>query len=251
MNDLSIFSFDTKEIRVTDQNGDPWFVLRDLLDAMQSSTPVTVAVDSVKQGLGEGFNAVIPLPTAGGTQQVTIVNESAATYLLARSNTERGRELNRFIHIEVLPSIRKTSGYALPPIPVGLPDFTNPTVAARAWADECEAKQIAETKVLELQPKAAFHDRVTQSCDLLTISEAAKILRTGERRLFGFLRNEGLLMRSNLPYQQFMDRGLFRVVETPWTDPNGRERISIKTCLTQKGLAFVQGLQDTLALYQG
>jgi len=27
-------------------------------------------------------------------------------------------------------------------------------------------------------------------------------------RLFGFLSKEGLLMLSNLPYQQFMDRGL-------------------------------------------
>jgi prophage antirepressor-like protein len=111
MNELSIFSFNTQEIRIADRNGDPWFVLRDLLEATESSTPVTVAVDSVKQGLGEGFNAVMPLPTAGGTQQVTIVNESAATYLLARSNTEKGRELNRFIHIEVLPAIRKTGGY--------------------------------------------------------------------------------------------------------------------------------------------
>lgn len=131
-----------------------------------------------------------------------------------------------------------------------LPDFTNPAEAARAWASEYEQKVIAEQKVIVMQPKADFHDRVTQSDDLLTVREAAKILRTGERRLFGFLRREGLLMASNLPYQQFMDRGLFRLVETPWTDQFQRERISVKTCITQKGMVFIQGLQDRLALYQ-
>lgn len=130
-----------------------------------------------------------------------------------------------------------------------LPDFTNPAEAARAWASEYEQKQIAQQKVIELQPKANFHDRVTQSQDLLTIRETAKILRTGERRLFGFLKREGMLMASNLPYQQFMDRGLFRLVETVWTDQFGRERISVKTCVTQKGLAYIQGLQDRLAMY--
>ncbi len=130
-----------------------------------------------------------------------------------------------------------------------LPDFTNPAEAARAWASEYEAKQIAQQKVIELQPKADFHDRVTQSQDLLTIRETAKLLRTGERRLFGFLKREGLLMASNLPYQQFMDRGLFRLVETVWTDQFMRQRISVKTCVTQKGLAYIQGLQDRLAMY--
>jgi prophage antirepressor-like protein len=108
---IILFSFNAKDVRVSDQNGDPWFILRDLLEAMETSTPVTVAIESIKQGLGEGFNDVIPLQTAGGTQQTIVVHESAATYLLSRSNTEKGRELNRFIHVEVLPQIRKTGRY--------------------------------------------------------------------------------------------------------------------------------------------
>lgn len=109
------FTFDSKQIRVTDQNGDPWFVLRDLLEAMASKTKSTDAVDSINQGLGEGFVNDVPLQTAGGTQKVIIVAEPAATYLLSRSNTEKGRELNRFIHVEILPSLRKTGAYQIDP----------------------------------------------------------------------------------------------------------------------------------------
>lgn len=61
------FSFESHSIRVTDQNGEPWFVLRDLLEAMETATTVTAAIGSIKQGLGEGFVADIPLQTAGGT----------------------------------------------------------------------------------------------------------------------------------------------------------------------------------------
>lgn len=108
------FSFESHEIRVTDQNGNPWFVLRDLLEAMGTSTPVTVAIDSIKQGLGDGFNEVIPiLDSLGREQNAIVVAESAATYLLSRSNTEDGRKLNRFIHVEILPALRKTGAYIL------------------------------------------------------------------------------------------------------------------------------------------
>lgn len=117
MSSLIPFSFNSHEIRITDQDGNPWFILRDLLEAMESKTTTTAAVESINQGLGEGFVGDIPLQTTGGVQSTIIVAESAATYLLSRSNTEKGRELNRFIHVEVLPSIRKTGSYSIPPTP--------------------------------------------------------------------------------------------------------------------------------------
>ncbi|MCK7581060.1 MAG: hypothetical protein MZV65_39650 [Chromatiales bacterium] len=39
------------------------------------------------------------------------------TFLVSRSNTETGRKLNRFIHTEVLPQIRKTGQYLVPKTP--------------------------------------------------------------------------------------------------------------------------------------
>ena len=108
------FKFETKSIRtIANEQGEPWFVLRDVLEAMGTSTPTAVAISSVEQGLGEGFNVVIPLETAGGMQQTILVSEAAVTYLLSRSNTEQGRKLNRFIHVEVLPALRRTGQYQL------------------------------------------------------------------------------------------------------------------------------------------
>lgn len=108
------FQFETKSIRtIANEQGGSWFVLRDVLDAMESKTSSTNALEAISTGLGEGFSNSYPLQTAGGLQQSTIISEAAVTYLLSRSNTEQGRKLNRFIHVEVLPALRRTGQYQL------------------------------------------------------------------------------------------------------------------------------------------
>jgi prophage antirepressor-like protein len=112
---LLSFAFESHKVRISDQQGDPWFILRDLLEAMDSTTKLSDAVDSIKQGLGDGWVANLPIVDSMGRDQTAIiVAEPAATYLLSRSNTDKGRELNRFVHVEVLPNIRKTGTYAVP-----------------------------------------------------------------------------------------------------------------------------------------
>jgi phage antirepressor YoqD-like protein len=96
-----------------------------------------------------------------------------------------------------------------------LPDFTNPVIAARAWADEVEKKQLAESKVKELAPKAEVYDKISDATNLKTISEVAKVLGTGQKRLFEYLRANNILMKSNLPYQTYIEQGLFEVKTKP------------------------------------
>ena len=126
MSNIIIFSFGSHEIRVTDQDGNPWFVLRDLLAGMASKTTTTVAVESIERILGFGLVRDIPVQTAGGKQAMIIVAEPVATYLLSHSSTEKGRELNRFFHEEVLPTIRKAGGHWLEQISSSSIDSISP-----------------------------------------------------------------------------------------------------------------------------
>lgn len=59
---------------------------------------------------------------------------------------------------------------------VQLPDFTNPAIAARAWADEVEQKLLLENKVQELQPKARVFDLIASSEGLYLPTVARKHL---------------------------------------------------------------------------
>lgn len=97
-----------------------------------------------------------------------------------------------------------------------------------------------EAKVQEQAPKAQFHDAVAEAINCQSIQEIAKVLGTGPNRLFKFLRDEGLLMRNNLPYQQYLDAGYFRVIERQYNDGRGESHTYTRTLVTGKGLAYIQ-----------
>lgn len=97
-----------------------------------------------------------------------------------------------------------------------------------------------EAQVREQTPKVQFHDAVTEAINGQSVREVAKVLGTGEKRLFKFLREEGLLMRNNLPYQQYLDAGYFRVVEGHYTDSRSERHTYTRTLVTGKGLVYIQ-----------
>lgn len=55
-----------------------------------------------------------------------------------------------------------------------LPDFTNPAAAARAYADQYEAKQLAQEQLAIAQPKVNFYDSVAASKLTMAVSDVAK-----------------------------------------------------------------------------
>ena len=114
MSNLSVFQFESNEVRtiVDTRDNSPWFVLKDVLAAMGSTTRPAIAKTSIEEVFGGGYTMITPLQTTGGRQEITVINEPATTFLISRSNTEIGKKMNRWIHGEVLPSIRKTGSYS-------------------------------------------------------------------------------------------------------------------------------------------
>ena len=100
-----------------------------------------------------------------------------------------------------------------------------------------------QKQLADAQPKIAFHDAVTGSKDTIDIGEAAKVLAIpglGRNKLFERLRNEGILMQNNQPYQKYVDAGYFRTIESSYTKPDGSTHVSIKTVVYQRGLNFIR-----------
>jgi len=111
MSNLAVFKFSSNNVRVVMINGEPWFIARDVLEALGSKSRSNDVKAMVEEDLGEGYVTVVPLETAGGEQQVVALSEAALTMVVSRCRTELGKAMNRWIHTEVLPSIRKTGGY--------------------------------------------------------------------------------------------------------------------------------------------
>lgn len=86
-------------------------------------------------------------------------------------------------------------------VPAGLPDFTNPIIAARAWADAEEGRLELAAQVERDAPKVLFADSVAAAHTDILIGELAKLLRQngvemGQTRLFAWLRDKGYLMKT-------------------------------------------------------
>jgi phage antirepressor YoqD-like protein len=100
------------------------------------------------------------------------------------------------------------------------------------------------TQLAFQQPKADFYDEVTGSKDGIDIGTVSKVLDLGFGRttLFQKLRENGILMSQNVPYQKYMDNGWFRTIETKYTKPDGGVHIYIKTLVLQKGVDGIRKL---------
>jgi len=110
-----------------------------------------------------------------------------------------------------------------------------------------EANKIIEEQdkaIAVMKPKAEFYDAVAGSKNAIDIGSAAKVLDMGigRNKLFEILRNKGILMSNNIPYQKYIDRGYFRTIEQKYSKPDGTICINIKTLVYQKGLDFIRKL---------
>lgn len=146
-------------------------------------------------------------------------------------NSDRGRAVRRyFLDCER----RAKAGTVHFLVPKSLPE------ALRLAADQAERIEAQKAEIAALAPKAEFHDRVTEAVNCQTIAEVAKVLGTGQNRMFAWLRDQRILMSSNMPYQRFVDEGYFRIVEGQYTDRRRESHTYTRTLVTGKGFAYIQ-----------
>lgn len=111
MNEIQIFNNpEFGEIRTVEQNGEPWFVGKDVAQALGYADPRS-AISKKVDGLDRG---VAKMATPSGEQEMTIINESGLYSLCFSSKLEGAVKFKRWVTSEVLPQIRKTGSYMLP-----------------------------------------------------------------------------------------------------------------------------------------
>lgn len=120
-------------------------------------------------------------------------------------------------------------------IPRTLPD------ALRAYANEVEAHGLTKARNTELEPKAAGYERFLSGDGTYAVGVVAKMLGTGQNRLFAELRNKAVLISKgalrNTPYQQYMHH--FDVKGYDYTREDGTTGTSYKTRVQPSGVEFI------------
>lgn len=192
--EIQTFNFNTASLRtLTDENGDPWFVAKDVCDILGHSN-VSMVLDRLDDDERSKFNL-------GRQGEANIVNEAGLYSLVLGSRKPEAREFKRWVTHEVLPSIRKHGIYATESTIDQI--LADPDFGIRLLTDlkEERAKRIeAENQVKELEPKAKALDDFTNVPDALLVREAAKLLSNagtpiGEKELREWLSQHGWMYK--------------------------------------------------------
>ena len=200
-NSIQRFDFKGAALRtLTDENGEPWFVAKDVCDVLELSN---VGQALARLDNDEKSSITLNDGTPGNPNRA-IVSESGLYALVLASRKPEAHEFKRWVTHEVLPQIRKTGGY----IPTS-DDDDDMTILAKAvmigqHTMEEQKRRIAaqESHIKELEPKAKALDDFTNVPDALLVRDAAKLLsnsgtRIGEHELRQWLVDNGWIYRQS------------------------------------------------------
>lgn len=234
-NQPTVFTFDKMDVRVIRKDGEPWFVASDVCEALTigNVSDAVGRLDDDEKGIGT-------VDTLGGAQEQAVINESGLYSLTLTSRKPAAKRFKKWVTAEVLPSIRKTGSYTVgqPQPTVALPDFTNPAIAARAWAEQFEAKAQAQEQLAITAPKAQALDRIAQADGEKCISDAAKAMQMPPRKLFTWMDKNGWIFRRGnkwVAYQNKIHSGCLTHRVTLVELKNGATKEVDQVMVTPKG----------------
>ena len=251
MNNLQVFnSPQFGQVRTSGTPETPLFCLSDVCQAIgiNNSRAVKGRLDK------DDVSLIDTIDNLGRTQQVTFITESGMYDVIIRSDSEKARPFRKWVTSEVLPSIRRHGMYATgETIESILNNPDNAIVILQAMQRERRERMAAQQEVERLEaqaqedrPKVVYADAVQGSKSACLIGELAKMIAQngypiGEKRLFQWLRDNHYLCsygeRLNLPYQQYIEQGLFTLKQNVYS-VDGEIRTRNTTKVTGKGQIY-------------
>ena len=239
MNELQVFNFNNKQVRVEERNNETWFCLKDVCSILDIKNHKDV-VSRLKK---DGVDTTDLIDRLGRTQQVTIINESNLYKVIFQSRKEEAEEFTEYVTGTILPTIRKHGAYMTEQTleqALTSPDFL--IKLATELKEEQEKRKELELKNSRLtvdnqimQPKADYFDELVDRNLLTSIRETAKELKIKEREFINFLLDKKYLYRDKkgklIPYAQ-KNNGLFELKEC-YNETSSWK--GVQTLITPKG----------------
>ncbi|MDD5785998.1 phage antirepressor KilAC domain-containing protein [Campylobacter lanienae] len=238
MQDLTIFKNENLgEVRVIYKDNEVLFCLADICRALNIQNP-TIVANAIKSEFELPKFNIGSFDTGYGVKEFTMITEPQLYFVLMRSDKPTAKEFRKWVNTEVLPSIRKTGAYS---IQQQIPK-TYGEALLEAGRLALENERLL-TQAKENQPKIEAFNELMSSNDSLDFLTFSKVIKMGRNTLFKKLRELQILRQDNTPYQKYVDRGYFKVVETTYRySENQKVGINYKTIIYPKGQTFIINL---------
>ena len=214
-NALQVFNYNNKQVRTVEQDGEIWFVAKDVCNILE----ISKYRDAVSK-LEDDERCPVKVDTLQGMQEMAAINEPGLYALILRSNKPEAKAFSRWVRHEVLPQIRQHGMYLTDKLTELLK--TDPAAFDKLltkYMEECKKSQALEKKLASEQPFTNLGHVVLALPGSITVQEAAHFLAQfgfdiGQNRLYKKCGENGLLGKRkgkqyNQPTQRAIERGLF------------------------------------------
>lgn len=168
-NQLDLVSFFHNQtqtpIRTMMQEGQPWFVAKDVAKALGYSESSLETIGKVIGNVPSEWVVLKPFPVERGTspqpREIHMLSEQGLYFFLGRSDKPAALPFQKWIAGEVLPALRKYGGYLTPDtLEAALTDPDTIIRLAQNLKREREQRKQAEAALAEAEPKALTYDAV-------------------------------------------------------------------------------------------
>ncbi len=184
--------------------------------------------------------------TNGDIQALSFISEGDVYRLVAHSKLPRAAEFESWVFDKILPQINHTGGYVANEdmfIENYLP-FLEESYKGLFRLQMMAINQLNE-RIRHDQPLVDFANQVAGTENVIDMNAMAKLaveenIPIGRNRLFRWLRENGILMSDNLPYQKFIDSGYFAVKESVF-ETDSMSKTYQQTFVTGRGQRFIIG----------
>lgn len=236
------------KIRVINCEGNPWFVLKDVCEALDLTNPTVVAerldedeknIFKTKSDLG------LNIPNRG----ITIITESGLYNVILRSDKPEAKQFKRWVTHEILPSIRKHGAYMTQDVlnkAIGNPDFMIGLLTA--LKEEQEKVEQLNSEIEENRPATLTGKAVESSTNGILVGQYVPVLREagwdiGSSRLFKEFREDNFLCSQkgllwNKPSQFCLENDYMKYRTSVYTNSQGEQQTSYTPLITGKGQLY-------------
>jgi phage antirepressor YoqD-like protein len=184
------------------------------------------ARDLADQGITQSVECLYRSVDGGREYPEHVLSKRDSLVLVARLSPEfTGRVVDRWMELEARPAA-----------PAALSRMELIQLAMKA---ELENMALM-AKIASDAPKIAFAESVRDLDGVCSVEKIAKTLGYGRNKFFKLLKDSAILMSNNLPYQRYLDKAYFTVVEqAPFVDSKGASHPTFTSMVTGRGQVWL------------
>lgn len=244
-NKVSLFENDTLgSLRTTiDDYGRPVFCLKDACTILDIKNPS----DAKKRLKSSGVVRITKLDSNGKFNNYLYITESNLYKLIFQSRKEEAQQFVDWVTEVILPQIRKYGRYDLKSI-------TENNETAMAFLESYNEFQThiailerneQETKEARTYVKRALDSNVLK--DLYDVPAILNIPGIGITEVLKVLRDNSVIDESNMPYQEYVDKGWFRVDTHSYVDKTAGTVIHKRVFCYKVAINQIRKMLDKMA----